>query len=140
MFYTIFFLPAVVYSCNYGASDGLNPPQTIITALTLLSLAGCILLLLTCSLAPASPLFSKCFTSHSSLDIIPSLPLQMLPCRTLCPPCPLAVLYMALFLPSHGEQSPSLLLVPGPSRHCNHTPGISSVPTIAGRHDAETTL
>lgn len=53
---------------------------------------------------------------------------------------PLCPLYLFYFLSVSGEQSPSLLLVPGPSRHCNQTPGISSGPTLAGRHDADKTL
>lgn len=88
------------------------------------------------SLSLASPSFLKCFTAHSSLNVNPSFPLQMLLGCTLCSSCPRSVLYIS-FLFASGEQSPSLLLVPGPSRRSNQSPGISSGPTLAGGHNAD---
>lgn len=90
-------------SGNYGAFDGLNPPQTIIKALAILSFSGLNLLLY--SVHPfvhsvshsLAPLFSKCFIAHSSFNIILSLRLQMLLHCTLCSSCPLSVLYISLF-------------------------------------------
>lgn len=73
------------------------------------------------------PLFlSRCFSPLFST--VPSVPSA------------LSLSFLSLyFLSASGPQSPSLLLVPGPSWHCNQTPGISSRPTLAGRNDTNKT-
>lgn len=76
-------------------------------------------------LAALSARFSR-LTRLSAVPSVPSVLFQ---------------LFLSLyFLSASCAQSPSLLLVPGPSWHCHQTPGISSRPTLAGRRDANKTL
>lgn len=69
------------------------------------------------------------------------LPLPLSFSTVLSVPPVLSLSFLSLyFLSASGEQSPSLLLLPGPIRHCNQTPGISSGPTLAGWRTADKTL